>query len=217
MERIVISAERRMAECQDAPGHSGLALMLEEYRSELLRFLTARCGSGDEAEDVLQDLWIKASSQPTGPIGNPRAYLYRMANNLVLDRLRGRQRAMRRERGWLEGENGGVAELPDLRVDPAEPVDEEITRRQEAQILHTAIAQLPEGAGRALRLYRFDGMGQAEIARAMGISRSGVEKHLALAMKHLRNALANCGSFAAAASQKRGADNGDKPRMEQGR
>lgn len=206
-----------MAECQSAPGNSGLALMLEEYRPELLRFLTARCGSGDEAHDVLQDLWIKASSQPTGPIGNPRAYLYRMANNLVLDRLRGRHRAMRRERGWLEGENGGVAEPPDARVDPSEPVDEEITRRQEAEILHAAIAKLPEGAGRALRLYRFDGLGQGEIAQIMGISRSGVEKHLALAMKHLRNALADCGSLAAAASQDRGAGDGEKPRMEQGR
>jgi RNA polymerase sigma-70 factor (ECF subfamily) len=60
---------------------------------------------------------------------------------------------------------------------------------------------LPEGARRALLLYRFDGLGQAEIAKVMGISRSGVEKHLAVAMRHLRQRLADCGFFDANPSQ----------------
>ncbi|AMK25252.1 MULTISPECIES: RNA polymerase sigma factor [unclassified Sphingobium] len=202
---------------QDEPQGAGLARLLEVHRAELLRFLCGRCGSRDEAQDVMQDLWIKARAQPAGPIGNPRAYLFRMANNIVLDRLRAAQRAMRRERAWLEEDHGGVAEAPEVRIDATEPVDEAIARRQEAEILRSAIAGLPEGAARALRLYRFEGMGQSEIAQVLGISRSGVEKHLALAMKHLRAALANCGSFAAAASQDHGADDGAKPRMEQGR
>jgi RNA polymerase sigma-70 factor (ECF subfamily) len=50
-------------------------------------------------------------------------------------------------------------------------------------------------------LYRFEGRGQAEIAAMMGISRSGVEKHLALAMKHLRVSLADCGLFGVATSK----------------
>lgn len=201
---------------EDEPQGAGLARMLEAHRAELLRFLCGRCGSPDEAQDIMQDLWIKASTQPTEPIGNPRAYLFRMANNIVLDRLRGAQRAMRRERAWLEGENDGVAQAPEMRIDAAEPADAAIARRQEAEILRSAIASLPEGAGRALRLYRFEGMGQNEIAQALGISRSGVEKHLALAMKHLRAALVNCGSFAAAASNDHGADSGEKPQMERG-
>lgn len=198
-------------------GPNGLALLLERHRPELLHFLTARSGSAEEARDVLQDLWIKVTSQPTGPIDNGRAYLFRMAHNLVLDRARARQRAMRRQRSWLEAEYGGVA-LPreDLR-DPGEPADEAIARRQEAQVLHDAIARLPEGAGRALRLYRFDGMAQQQIAQVMGISRSGVEKHLALAMKRLRAALADCGCFAAAASSSgQQARSGDEPQKERG-
>ena len=75
----------------------GLAGLLAGHRAELLRFLAARCGDAEEAQDLLQDLWIKASAQAEGPIANGRAYLFRMANNLVLDRRRAQQRAMRRD------------------------------------------------------------------------------------------------------------------------
>ncbi|WP_374414425.1 RNA polymerase sigma factor [Novosphingobium colocasiae] len=202
---------------EDRTPASGLGGMLEIHRAELLRFLCGRCGSMDEAQDVMQDLWIKVSAASIGPIGNPRAYLFRMANNIVLDRLRASRRAMRRERVWIEADGDGVALAPELRIDPAEPADEALSRRQEAEILQQAIARLPEGAAKALQMYRFEGMAQGEIAQILGISRSGVEKHLAVAMKHLRAVLANCGSFAAVPSHDHGADGGATPRMEQGR
>ena len=203
-------------ESQEYEDASGLVRLLEVHRAELLRFLTARCGQQDEAEDVLQELWIKVSGQSTGPITNGRAYLFRMANNLVLDRARGRRRSMQRERVWLETESAGDVQMPEDRADPGERADEVISREQEARILRDAIADLPEGAQRALRLYRFDEIGQQEIADIMGISRSGVEKHLALAMKKLRQSLADCGMFDPAASQHQRGQGGRKPHMEQG-
>jgi len=178
----------------------GLTALLAQHRGELLRFLTARCGDAGEAEDVLQDMWLKLAGLAPGPIANGRAYLFRMANNMVLDRVRSRHRAMRRDRGWLEAD-GTAEEAPEDRPDPADPVDETIARDQEAALLHAAIEQLPAGAQRALRLHRLEGRDQAEVARIMGISRSGVEKHIAVAMRHLRNSLADCGWFGAAASE----------------
>jgi RNA polymerase sigma-70 factor (ECF subfamily) len=177
----------------------GLAAMVELHRAELLRFLTARCGSPEAAEDLLHDLWLKASHTHAGPIANARAYLFRMANNLVLDASRTRQRSMRRDHAWLE-DGGDATVLPQDRVDPTEPADVAIARREEAAALQRAIDDLPEGARHALRLYRFEGMGQGAIAQRLGISRSGVEKHLALAMKRLRASLADCGMFDAATS-----------------
>lgn len=186
---------------------NGLAGLFEQHRAELLRFLAARCGGRDEAEDLLQDLWIKASAQPAGPIANGRAYLYRMANNLVLDQLRGRQRAMARDRNWL-AEEGGGAQASEDRPDPSLPADEALIQRQEAGLLERAISTLPAGAQRALRLHRLEGYPQGEVAEIMGISRSGVEKHLVVAMKHLRNALADCGFLAGAASKGQGKPGG---------
>ena len=176
-------------------GGGGLAALFSLHRGELLRFLAARCGDPAEAEDALHELWLKLDGAALGPVANGRAYLFRMANNLVLDRRRARHRAMARDRVWL-----GDERAPELRPDPTPAADEAIGSAQEIAALRRAIDGLPAGAQRALKLYRFDGLGQSEIARLMGISRSGVEKHLALAMRHLRAALADCGMLGAAAS-----------------
>jgi RNA polymerase sigma-70 factor (ECF subfamily) len=184
-------------------GRGGLAALVNLHRAELLRFLAARCGDRAEAEEVLQDLWVKLADAPSGPIGNARAYLFRAANNLVLDRLRGRQRAMRRDRLWLDdGIAGKVAEPEPIDSGP----DAECTllAEEEATVLRRAIDALPPGARRALQLHRFDGHGQAQVAQIMGISRSGVEKHLATAMRQLRAALRDCGYFGGAASDEQG-------------
>lgn len=182
----------------------GLSLLFEAHRPELLRFLRARCGDDSEAEDLLQDLWIRLAGLRTGPIANGRAYLFRIANNMVLDCRRARVRAMARDRLWSEDPANPNSDIED-RADPAEPADHQLAREQESAILQRAISALPPGAQHALRLFRFEGLGQSEIAGIMGISRSGVEKHLAAAMKNLRAALADCGLFEPTASKLHGA------------
>lgn len=179
---------------------SGLSAILERHRAELSRFVVARCGDATLAEDLMQDLWIRAASQATGPVDNPRAYLFRMASNLVLDHRRSRQRSMRRDHDWLADGDGLAA--PEERRDPALPADEALSRQQEAEQVRKAIAALPAGARRALRLCRFEGRKLDEAARILGISRSGVEKGLALAMRRLRAELLDCGLFAPAASDR---------------
>ncbi len=199
-----------MAESDPGVVNAGLAALLEAERRGLLRFLTARCGDPSEAEDLLQELWLKAATTLTGPIANGRAYLFRMANNLVLDRARARRRAMLRDRHWI-GHHDAVSGAIELRPDPAPGAEAELLEAEEAEQVRRAVEALPDGARRALVLYRFEGHGQADIARLMGISRSGVEKHLALAMKHLRKSLSDCGYFAAAASEEQEAAENTAP------
>ncbi|EGD58408.1 ECF subfamily RNA polymerase sigma-24 factor [Novosphingobium nitrogenifigens DSM 19370] len=171
---------------------NGLQALFAGNRPVLLRFLTARCGDAGMAEDLLHELWLKLERIAPGPVANGQAYLFRMANNLVLDHARARQRAMRRDRDWIDAD-GSASLDPEDRLDPADSAEEILLRRQEADRLHEAIAALPEGARRALWLYRIEEKGQGEIAAILGISRSGVEKHLALAMKRLRAHLCACG------------------------
>ena len=83
----------------EAPHSSvGLEGLLDTHRAELLRFLAARCGDASEAEDLFQELWLKVRAASPGPVANGRAYLFRAANNLVLDRVRasGASRKQRR-------------------------------------------------------------------------------------------------------------------------
>ena len=177
-----------------------LAALFTLHRSELLLFLAARCGDRDEAQDLIQELWIKAGSTAAAPIANGRAYLFRIANNLFLDRCRAHQRTMTRDRIW---QREGCGDEDDVlnRPDPANPADEALVRKQERAMIEHAITKPPPGAQRALRLHRLEGPPQSQVAAIMGISRIGLEQHLALAMRHLRDALADCGYFTGATSQ----------------
>ncbi|MBU6267943.1 MAG: RNA polymerase sigma factor [Sphingomonadales bacterium] len=185
---------------------AGLAGLFEQHRRELQRFLTARCGSADDAEDLMQELWIKLQAQ-AGPVANGRAYLFRMANNLALDHARTRQRAMRRDRDWVDRDAPSPA-IAEHAPDPAPTPEQVLATAQEGALVQAAIEALPPGARRALRLCRIDGLAQAEAARIMGISRSGIEKHLALALRQLRRHLSDCGLLPPAASGKIRADTG---------
>jgi RNA polymerase sigma-70 factor (ECF subfamily) len=52
-----------------------------------------------------------------------RAYLFRTANNMVLDHARSSQRSMARDRGWIEID-GPAPAMPEDRPDPAPDAEE---------------------------------------------------------------------------------------------
>ncbi|WP_447410685.1 sigma factor, partial [Clostridium perfringens] len=64
----------------------GLRGIFLEQRAALLRMLTARLGNRDDAEDVLQDMWLRLDGLSDGPVAQPAAFLYRIAANLATDR-----------------------------------------------------------------------------------------------------------------------------------
>ena len=143
------------------------------YRAELARFLAARRVPPDEAEDLLQDLYLKVRALESGPIAEPRAYLYRMTANLLFDRRRSAARRTSREKLWTETQLGAERE-----VDERPSAERQIVMREELAIVAGAIAALPERTADILRRYRIDGEAQKAIAAELGISLSAVEKHL---------------------------------------
>ncbi|MBN8816235.1 MAG: RNA polymerase sigma factor [Sphingomonas sp.] len=159
-----------------------------EFREELRRFLIARLGDAAEADDALQELWIRANAGDSGPIANPRAYLYRAAQNLALDVVRSRTSRQRRDREWADSLRDRAFIEP---VDLSPNAEAAMLAREDAAALASAIAALPEKAGQVFRLHKIDGLSHADIAARLGISRSGVEKHIAVAMAHLRRAMAD--------------------------
>jgi RNA polymerase sigma factor (sigma-70 family) len=172
-----------------AGGAAGLVLLHERHRAELLRFLRARTGDAAEAEDVVQELWIRLQTSNVGPVANGRAYLFQMANNLVLDRVRERRRRALRDHEWTRVVQLGGGEVHAEAAAPDPGPADLLIEREELRQLESAVASLPEGARRAFCLHKVDGLSHAEVAAKLGISRSGVEKHIAVAMKHLRRAL----------------------------
>ena len=71
-------------------GPSPLIASFEAHYDELIRFLTRRTGSVERAADVAQDTYLRlaANAEHKPEIANPRAYLFRVAGNLAIDRLR---------------------------------------------------------------------------------------------------------------------------------
>ncbi len=130
---------------------------------------------------------MRVAAGTSGPVDNPLAYLYRASANLALDHLRERARRGARDGAWsaLAGKHVG-----DDTVDPTPPADEAIDQRRRLARVARAIEALPPAAGRIFRRQRFDGRSHAEIATEFGISRSAVEKAIALALTRISRALA---------------------------
>ena len=168
--------ERARDEKDGSPG--GLEQVYLVHRPALLRFLRAR-GAGEDAEDLLQEMWIKASAGASGPIRDPIPYLYRAANNLMLDRRRASQRQARRDADWSGAEAG--IEPADDRPD----AEQSALARDELDAAQEALAQLGDRTDTIFRRFRLKGDSQREIASDLDISLSAVEKHLQKAYRAL--------------------------------
>lgn len=157
---------------QIGPGmEQGMEAVLLAHRAQLMRFLESH-GAGDATEDLFQELWIRVTQRPNGPVANPLAYLYRAANNLMVDRYRAERQARQRDHAWSEA-RGGLEEWA-----PQPTAEEVLIARQELGRLDVALAALGERAARCFRRFRLDGVPQKQIAAELGVSLSTVESDL---------------------------------------
>ncbi|MBC6461747.1 RNA polymerase sigma-70 factor [Actinomadura sp. HBU206391] len=62
--------------------------VFEEHRNLLFAVAYRMLGAVADAEDVVQDAWLKWSSADRSDVAAPKSYLVRIATNLALDRLR---------------------------------------------------------------------------------------------------------------------------------
>lgn len=167
-------------------GKSPLVEAFFEKRDALLLFLAARARSMAEAEDLVQDLYLKIAAVDAGEVRAPVALLYRMAANLAVDHIRSARRAAGRDARWRT-ETGVTVGGED--VVPGPPADEALAERQRARLLAEAVADLPPQMGRAFRLNKFEGLTQARTAEVMGVSQKMVEHHIQAAIKRLSERL----------------------------
>ncbi|TXC71000.1 sigma-70 family RNA polymerase sigma factor [Sphingomonas ginsenosidivorax] len=165
---------------------AGLSAVLAASRPQLVRFFTGRTGSVAEAEDVVQEIWLHVAEPMAGPIANPLAYLHRVGMNIVLDRARANGRRQRREAGYVDATTS-VAGWE--AVDEAPSAFDALVGCDRIARLAELLSGPPEGAMRVFRRHRIEGASHAEIAAELGITRSTVEKHIAVALRHLRKAL----------------------------
>jgi len=134
---------------------------LPSYTDRLYRAAWALCGSREEAEDLVQETFVRALAKPRIVRGSDLSYLLRGLRNAFVDSLR---RADSRPRAA-----GPVDELT-----TAAPSGREPEEAAQAQEVFAAIARLPEHFRLALVAVDVVGLSYAEAGRALGAGESTI-------------------------------------------
>jgi RNA polymerase sigma-70 factor (ECF subfamily) len=147
-----------------------LAALVGRYAERLHAFLVRVTGSRDDADDLLQDAWIRvARGAPTfDPRRRARPWLYGIAANLARD--------LQRRRGVR------LRAAHELRSDPPPPVVRPLDRID----LRERLARLPERLREVLVLRFYGDLDEAEMAEALGIPKGTVKSRLHGAIRELR-------------------------------
>jgi RNA polymerase sigma factor (sigma-70 family) len=143
-----------------------------------------------EIEDIVQETYVRVCQfEQVGNIRHPRSFLYRTARNLALDHIK---RSESRTTVGLPGddEDRGEGDVSQAGLD----VYDQLAAKQEFEIFCEAVQQLPLQCRRVFVMRKVYGYSQKEIARALDIGESTVEKHIAYGIKR-------CSSFIAARTE----------------
>ncbi|WP_374324280.1 sigma-70 family RNA polymerase sigma factor [Azonexus sp.] len=142
-----------------------------ETRGELQGWLRHRLNGEAEADDLLQEVFLRALRQGEAfcRLDNPRAWLFRVAHNALADRLRTRHPQI---------EAGD--DLPAVENEPPAPVD------LLCQCLPRVLAELSAADRLAIELCDIAGQPQQALAERLGISLSGAKSRLQRARLRLR-------------------------------
>jgi RNA polymerase sigma-70 factor (TIGR02960 family) len=169
------------------------AALTERHRRELHVHCYRMLASFDEAEDAVQETFLKAWRGRSGFDGGSqfRAWLYRIATNVCLDMLR---RSSRRTAGSSFAEVPWLQPYPDLLLEAAAPSDEQpeavAIRRETISLAFLAALQvLPPRQRAALIARDMLGWPATETASALGTSvaaaNSALQRARATMQSHL--------------------------------
>jgi len=149
--------------------------LFHRHRDELLHRLVRMVNCRDTAADLVQETYVRLMRcAGTQAVEQPRALLHRIATNLAIDHLRTRKLGI------------AVSEPLEAALDlpcPAPTQERTLFGKESLQIFVRALENLPPRTREAFLLYRIHELSYREIAARMGISVSGVDKHIRRAIE----------------------------------
>ena len=164
---------RKVAEGDEAASRT----MVDRYLKPIHRFAFRMLGDRAEAEDVAQEAFLRLWRQ--APRWKPQAklstWLYQVAKNLCVDRLRARKTR----------QTAAPPHPPEQPPNGAASLE----RRQLSESVQAAIEQLPERQQAALVLVHFQGLRNVEAAEVLDVKVDALESLLARARRQLRKRL----------------------------
>ena len=148
--------------------------LFDQYYTPIKNFVYYKCGDIDVAEDITQDtfmkLWEKREEIKEETV---KSYLYTIANNLFLNRVRHEKVKMNFVEKQTDQRN---AESPEYTLEEKEFKEE----------LEKTIADMPEKQRDVFLMNRIDELTYKEIAERLDLSVKAVEKRMHGALNYLR-------------------------------
>ncbi|MFP4364759.1 MAG: RNA polymerase sigma factor [Spirochaetia bacterium] len=164
---------------------------IQKQRTSLLGFIRKRINDSEEAEDLLQDVFLKAAEHfdSLSPITNIGAWLWQAVRNKVIDYYR--QRETRRKH-VMEAKAQGDEEALDLEqllADQGFTVEQEYLRQEITEALFESLDELPEKQRDVFLLQAVEGYTFSQIAEFTGESINTLTARKRYAVQFLRKRL----------------------------
>lgn len=148
-------------------------------RSQMEALVNRRVGCRATAADLVQDLFLRFWRRPLVQVEELSTYLLRCAGNIAIDHLRSEGTRVRVNEGWQPDAPDSHGSEPQAALEAGNDL-----RHVEA-----ALRALPERTRQIFLLNRIHGRKYADIAKAMGLSQSAVEKHMMRALEACKASL----------------------------
>lgn len=168
-------SERPIEPCDEAEPQAGRAHFLQVFlsqRSQMEALVSRRVGCRATAADLVQDLFVRFWRRPLIQVEELSTYLLRCAGNIAIDHLRSEGARVRGSEGWLPEQHSQAGSEPQAALEAG----------NDLRAIEAALRGLPERTRQIFLLNRIHGRTYAEIARAMRLSQSAVEKHMMRAL-----------------------------------
>jgi len=154
---------------------NAVTALVESLSPQLYRFFASQMGSRIDAEDMLQDVWLRIHRvRHTYRPGEPLLpWVYAIARRVRVDSYRKRQR--------IESHETAAEVLPELRANQEETSD--------LPPFEEMVATLPESQREVLIMLKVNGLSIEEVARATSSTVGAVKQKAHRAYERLRKLL----------------------------
>jgi len=158
--------------------------LFKQQATPLYKFLLSRFRDQEDAAEIAQEAWLRLYrlEDPTS-LDNPKAFLFQTASNLAIDRVR----RAKLEARFQEHERAGGSEADQPSAERS------VSAKQSLALIGESLNELPIKCRQAFLMHRSRDMTYPEIAKALGVSTSMVEKYIIQALKHFRARLGPAG------------------------
>jgi RNA polymerase sigma-70 factor (ECF subfamily) len=152
--------------------------IVDTYRDHLVNHAFYRTGDFEDAEDIVQDVFVKVYTQKLFPkLENPKLYLFKMTLNACRDYQR-KQNSKLRMQQHFEAENQNSLENEAIQ---------NLKLKEEFMRINHLLQMLPEEQAEVVQMRIIDELSFKEITAILGKPESTIKSRFQYAVKKLKN------------------------------